>query len=332
MLRARLVFAGLSLFVALGAAAACGLDESGTSADGSVDVVVGDVGPDGPSDAPIDAPKACTTLDASACFDGSLPSDWTYVLFAQSDAACPSADFTVSQYDYGLALQPGACACSTCTTDGGYSCAGQIEAGSKTNGCNGEYLVFDAGDDATCVDAGFADPHLAIDSLPTVSGNPTCSTTENGTHAFTASTATACTPAQTPQGCAVDYCGAAAPFSRCILSTTSTAGCTIGPFTQPTPLLGTPDKVAVSCDTCACGVLPPAPCGATFVASPNHDCSNPYNGAVPTTGACVQPGGAGNDVNSFLYTPTVPLPSCALTDGGTGSVNFASTVTVCCIP
>ncbi len=311
------------MLAALAAAAACSLDESGSNpGDASLDVKTVDSPSDGPSDAPIDVPQACSTLDASACVDAALPDGWTYAVVATGDQACPAGDFTKSSYVYGLGLEAGACACANCTTTGSWSCAGQVEAGSHP-GCDMNSIVFDAGDDASCIDTEWNDPHVGFGPLPQPSGSPACSTTEKGTGNPTYSAATACTP-----GCTVDYCGTTGAFKRCIVSTTSSL-CP-APFTQSQPLMGTADKVAVSCEGCACKVQTPGACSAAVTASVNSDCSGSYGASVaPNT--CATPGGSGK-INSFLYVPQVPQAICALTDGGTGTATFASSVTVCCLP
>src|SRR6185437_8513068 len=58
-MRTRLVFAGLVALGALGAAAACSIDESGTQTDGSADVTPIEGGADAPSDSPNDVVQGC---------------------------------------------------------------------------------------------------------------------------------------------------------------------------------------------------------------------------------------------------------------------------------
>lgn len=322
-MRTRLIFAGVVVVGALGAAAACSIDESGTQSDGSADVTPIEGGADGPSDAPIDVVQGCKTLDATACVDAGLPDGWTWAVVSLSGGACPPGDYQASQFVYGLGLEAGACTCD-CTTNGSWSCAGQIEAGTGGGGnaCQQQVISFDAGDDASCIDTGWNDPHIAFGPVPQVSGSPTCTAHDGGTGAWTAQTATSCAP-----GCTVDYCGVdAGGFGRCIVAP-GNLGCPAPFVGQPT--MGTADKVAVSCGACGCSVDTPGACNATVHAAVSTDCSNPYNSAVaPST--CATPGGGGK-VNSFLYTPQVPTVSCTA-DAGASSVGFASTVTVCCLP
>ncbi|HEY1956994.1 MAG TPA: hypothetical protein VGH28_15350 [Polyangiaceae bacterium] len=316
-MRGRLIFAGLVLVGALGAGAACGLDENGGSVDASTDVRA-----DAPGDAPVDVVQGCSTIDASACVDAALPPGWTWSVVALADQACPPGDYKTSKYSYDLGLEAGACTC-TCTTSGSFTCAGTIFAGSGGGGsaCKQNVIMFDAGDDASCIDTGWNDPHIGF-SAPVVSGTPTCTAVDGGTGAWTAKTATACAP-----GCSVDYCGAnAGGFSRCIIASGSE---TCPPPFTPQPTMGPADQVGVQCGACGCTVAPPADCTATAYGSMATDCSNAYNVPVaPLT--CPTPGGAGK-VNSFLYVPTVPPVTCAA-DGGSGSALFENTVTVCCLP
>ena len=142
----------LAVFVVIpiaGAFVACGLDESGTAADGSVDVTTkdgaADVVSDVISDAPIDVPQACSTLDATACVDAGLPDGWTFAAVAPGDTPCPSSDYTQNVYIHDP-VADGGCLCA-CTASGSFDCSGSVNAGTQP-GCNGnKSFTFDAGNE-----------------------------------------------------------------------------------------------------------------------------------------------------------------------------------------
>jgi hypothetical protein len=320
-MRARYALVLLLVGAPLGALAACGLDESGLSTgdassggEGGVDVAL---------DVPIDVPQACSSLDASACYDGSLPSGWTFVAFAAGNQSCPGApsDYTLQTYFTNPQLEAGACACG-CTARGSYSCAGTINTGSQSGSCNGVTATFDAGDEAGCYPTAKSDPNLSVGPLPAPSGSAACDAGATGNQAWSASTVTACTPA-----CAADYCGVGGAFSRCVESTTSTS--------CPAPFLaraqvGPGSAVSVTCDPCSCQVDTPGPCTATVKPYKSSDCTTGPLNDVPADASCTNLGG-GNNAQSFLYTPTPPQPSCTPSPGS-GSAGFAQAITVCCLP
>lgn len=269
-------------------------------------------------------PLGCPTLDASACAPATLPEGWSYTLVASPDASCPS-EYASASLAYDLGLGVGACACG-CSTTGAYSCAGSISIGSGTATCTGITKSFDAGDDAACFPTVFNDPHLLVGSLPAPSGSPTCNTNVTGNKAWTSSTETACVPS-----CAADYCAAAAPFRRCVVSETN-AACP-APFTQAMPSAGVASNVTVDCEQCACGIPPPGKCTAKGLAYSTNDCSGTpilnSDAGIYENGICYN---FGASVNSVSYAPTVPQPTCTITGGGDGSVAFANPLTICCLP
>jgi hypothetical protein len=322
--RLRLLLAAFSVGAACTAAAACGLDENGLMGDAAIgnDVTAPDVSQDvGPPDAPIDVVQGCTTLDASACFDGSLPQGWTFAAVALASQGCPSTAYTASTYIYNPTPMGGACTCG-CTNQGDYTCAGTLTAGGNDNSCSAP-LVVDAGADG-CVNTGWGDHHATADWQPTGTGTPTCTGTVSGDGGWTASTATSCAP-----GCsATDFCTLTSPFMRCIVSTTSTSCPTEGPFTVQQPPLGTAANVGVTCAGCGCAVSAPAACTGTIVAHDQPNCGGSHSFTVDNT--CQDTGHA---FASFSYaaTPTNPA-TCSITDGGTGTAAFGNSLTVCCIP
>lgn len=323
-MRHRLVFAALLVGPALAAAAACGLDENGllgpdASLESGTDVVIIDVS--------VDVPQGCQTLDVSACADAAAPSGWSYAAVVLADAECPSVAYEKTPLLFGPQVAPGGCACG-CTVDGGYSCAGTLMAGSKNPNCNGAGTPapFDAGDDGNCFDPGWNDPHISITSLPTPSGSPTCNASETGDGGWTASAATTCTPACD----ASDFCALAAPYHRCVVSTTSTT-CP-APFTAGQALLGTAANVSVVCNACGCQVpAPTSGCDASVYAFTGDQCSGGEAGPIPTNGTCVDTGG-GHNINSFFYTPLPPPATCTPSDAGGSASLQGGVLTVCCLP
>ena len=177
-------------FLGSAVAAACGIDESGLMGDASMDATStdGNVAANGfdtgPMDVQIDVPTACSTLDATACVDASLPPGWTYAVASPGDVPCPVGDYEEKSV-YATAPVPNAGACLTgCDAGGAYSCAGQVQAGSMGQ-CGGNLVVFDAGNVPVCVDTGWSDFHIGIGFPPAVSnGGATCSVTDIGNHSF----------------------------------------------------------------------------------------------------------------------------------------------------
>jgi len=315
----------LAIFVVapMGAAffVACGLDESGAAGDGSVDVTTKDGAPaDVIADVPIDVPQACSTLDATACFDAGLPDGWTFAAVAPGDIPCPTSDFTKTPYIHDPTAD-GGCQC-TCTSSGSLDCSGQVEAGTQPS-CNGsKSFTFDAGNDAACIDTGWGDPHIAVGPPPLVGlGTASCDASAPPP-AWSAGNATACTPS-----CTANYCGVASPYERCIISTTSTT-CP-APFTKQEPSLGTNAQVTASCTGCACAINTSVSCNATVIAYDTAGCVGPID-AAPSNGTCESFGNV--KVNSFRYTPVIPSPQCAITASGTGTASFTQSITVCCLP
>jgi hypothetical protein len=315
----------LAVFVALSCAswfAACGLDESGTLSDGSIDVTTKDGGGnDVVADVPIDVPQACSTLDASACVNAVVPDGWTFAVVAAGDQACPSSDYVKNSY---LANpQPDAgCLCG-CVASGTLDCSGTVHAGTQANCGGGNSFDFDAGNDAACIDTSWNDKHISIGPLPTAKATNAQCDASAPPPGWTASAATACTP-----NCNADYCGVTGAFQRCIVSSTSQT-CP-APFTKAMPSLGTDQQVTTSCTGCTCAIKD-TPCAATIVAYQQTGCTQPAgSGAIPTDGSC--PPQLPQNINSFSYTPTVPSPSCVIAAGGTASAAFTNSITVCCLP
>ncbi len=314
-MRVRLVLAVISVASTV---AACALDEVGLMMDMSD--ATADVVDAHPIDAPIDVPQACSTLDASACFDGALPDGWTFAAVASSDQPCPSSAYLPSSYLYAPTPTSGACSCS-CATLGNYTCEGPFTAGGNNGGCNQGSVAFDAGPDG-CVDTNWSgDHHATATWQPTANGSPTCNAMMIGDGGWSASTATACTPSCE----AFDFCALASPFLRCIVSSTSTVCPTQGPFTEKQPSLGTASNVDVTCEKCGCSVSPPSTCDASVVA---HDMNGCMGNAYAIDNTCQD---THNNVLSLSYVATTIAPTC-IPDGGGGTATFATSATVCCIP
>jgi hypothetical protein len=323
MMRRGLVLAVFVVLPVAGAFVACGLDEGGTASDASVDVTkdgAADVISDVIADVPIDVPQACATLDATACVDAALPSGWTYAAVADGDLTCPSNDYAKNSY-FAQPKPDAGCLCG-CAASGTLNCSGSINAGTQANCNGGNSFVFDAGNDAACIDTSWNDKHIAIGPLPAVKTTNAQCDASAPPPGWTASAATACTP-----NCAADYCAATGAFQRCIVSTTSQA-CP-APFTKQAASLGTAQQITTSCTGCTCAIKD-TPCAATIVAYQNTGCSQAIAGAIPTDGSC--PPQLPSNINSFSYQPSVPQPQCAVTAGGTASAGFTQSITVCCLP
>lgn len=321
-MRRRLVFAvGASLSFALGFVA-CGLDENGQGVDGGADVVTI---PDVISDKPLDVTPGCLTLDATACIDAAIPADFFPVAFSPSaQTACPgkAGDYQDAQaFVTGAKLVQGSCTCG-CTTFGSYSCVGALATGSHSGACDNT-TTYDAGNAATCFPTTQSDPNLSVGPVPTKSGSVVCDASATASGSVTFDAATMCTP-----NCSADFCGVAAPFARCIASTTNTT-CP-GPFTDK-HTIGPQGSAIPKCDPCTCSVAPSADCTATVTPFKNNaDCGANALPSITPNGTC-QNLGAGNNAQSFLYVPVVPDASC--TPGtGSGSAGYSQSLTICCLP
>jgi hypothetical protein len=328
----RVALVTMVLTSAAGIFVACGLDESGLeSADASLDVGSSDTSfKDTSSDAPFDVVinPGCKTLDATACLDADVPDGWTLVGLATSNTACPSNDYSPAQYVDNLELEAGACSC-TCTSSGSYSCAGSYTYawGGGGGGCmqGTQDASFAAGDDASCVTFNGNDHHFEV-----YGANPTPTPVDVGCDAslggmgWTSDPVTTCTPS-----CAADYCHIAAPFMRCIISTTETT-CPapfVGSQSTSVPAqIGPTGAVAVSCNGCGCSAGPQSGCDASFAAFGSGGCTS-FIHAVPLDD-CQDWGG---NVNSFSYTPNDPPVACQPSGGG-GKATFSTPITVCCLP
>lgn len=321
----RIVFAIVAGVSMAGGFFACGLDEAGQSSDGGSDVTVSDVVSDVVSDKPLDVTPGCLTLDATACVDAAIPSDFFPVAFAPSaQAACPgkAGDYQDAQaYTTGAAYVPGSCTCG-CTVSGSYSCAGALATGSHSGSCDNT-ATYDAGNAATCFPTTQSDNNLSVGPVPTKSGTIGCDASALTSGAVTVDAATMCKP-----NCTADFCGMAAPFARCIASTTNTT-CP-GPF-QNKHTIAPAGSAKAQCDPCGCSVAPSADCTATVTPFKNNgDCGA---GALPNitpNGTC-QPLGGGNNALSFLYTPIVPDAACA-PGPGSGTAVYSQSLTICCLP
>jgi hypothetical protein len=325
-MRRRVVFAGLVGATLAGGFIACGIDENGQSSDGGLDATFDSPVIDSPLDVPIDVPQACKTLDATACIgDASVPDGWTYTVITAGDMLCPTTlDYDKTNFLTGLAPQ-GGCVCS-CAASGTIDCSGTIEAGSQGGNCDGRWTFFDAGNDAACITTSWADPHYAVPTPPTSTAKAQCDA--SGTPpGWTASTETSCTPK-----CTADYCNVGNTYKRCII-TSQNLLCP-APFTQAQPTFGVEAGVVTSCSGCGCAINS-GKCSATIVPFNTTSCDTALADASPANGVCNATGigGSPGQVNSFMYTPTVPPVSCAPTAiTGTSSAQFAGTVTVCCLP
>lgn len=305
---------------------ACGLDEHGEATDGgSADATSNDspIVNDAPIDVPIDVPQACKTLDATACVDAAVPDGWTFAVITQGDQLCPTTiDYDKSTYLTNLAPQS-LCAC-TCAVSGTVDCSGLVEAGTQP-GCNGsKSLVFDAGNDAACINVNWGDPHYAVATPPTSTAKVSCDASAPAP-GWTASTETSCTPK-----CTADYCNVGSTYKRCIVSNQNLL-CP-APFTVAQPVFGIEAGVTTSCTGCGCTVTS-AKCGATIQPFNSNSCDNAVDDASAANGTCnTTPGSGGSaQVNSIMYTPIVPAAGCSAA-GGTPSAQFGSTITVCCLP
>jgi hypothetical protein len=315
-MRRRVVVAALLGVIGAAGFIACGIDESGQAVDGGSDVTIGDAPLDANDAGPADVVQACKTLDATACFDGSLPDGWTFTAMATTNTACPGSDYTKSPYLYNLVPDSG-CTCS-CTASGSMDCSQTLTLG-WTPACPAK-AKYDAGNDAACIAAGGNDRHVGVDSLASAKVGTAVCDASSPPPTWSSSQATSCAP-----GCTADFCGANQQgFMRCIISGTS-ALCP-APFTQSQPLLGT--NVNATC-TCGCG-LSDQPCTAQISAYNSPDCGGSAYETFDADGVCQDMGG-GTNVNSFYYAPTVPAPSCRATDAAP-SVTFTQPVTVCCLP
>ncbi len=304
---------------------ACGIDEQGEAGDGGADATSKDSPTnDAPLDAPIDVPQACNTLDATSCLDAAIPDGWTLAVVTPGDQICPTTvDYAKTNFITNLAAQ-GPCLC-TCSASGSIDCSGHLEAGSG-GACNdnNKWFAFDAGNDAACIDTNWGDPHYAIPSPPTSTANAQCDASAPAP-SWTASTATVCTPM-----CSADFCGVGNTYKRCIISSQNVS-CP-APFTQVQPLYGVEAGVAASCTGCTCAIN--SKCSALIEPFNSNSCNNSVGDAAIADGACNQTtiNGSPGQVNSFMYTPIVPAPSCVISASATPSAQFASTVTVCCLP
>ena len=330
MRRAVLLAGILGFFSAATVVVECGIDEGGLEPpDGAVDGTTGDVVVDSPTDVPLDVPQGCTTLDASACVDSGLPDGWSYVGVANMQATCPTTGYTQQEYVDNLKLEAGACACGPCTTSGYYSCTPQLTVSTGGGPPCSSSATFDAGNDASCFDISSLSPddHVQVilsTTFPTPVGVG-CDASVVGGQGYTADTVTACTPTS----CTADYCGLPSPFRRCILSTTEKT-CP-APFTGGAGVVGPTSAVHVACEACSCRFASSfGLCTGSTEAYSDTKCSSGSDLGAATS-ACNKPS-AGTNVGSIHYMPNVPIPGCALTDGGTGTVDFTSSITVCCLP
>jgi hypothetical protein len=321
-MRRRILFAiatGISFAVGF---VACGLDESGVVSDGGSDVTVSDVVPD----TPLDVTPGCLTLDASACVDAAIPSDFFPVAFSPSaQASCPGkpGDYQDAQaYTTGAAYVPGSCTCG-CTVSGTYSCAGALATGSHSGSCDNT-ATYDAGNTATCFPTTQSDNNLSVGPVPTKSGSVVCDASAGAMGAVTVDAATMCKPY-----CTADFCGISAPFSRCIASTTNTT-CP-GAF-QDKHTIAPPGAAKAQCDPCTtCTVVSNGDCTATVTPFKNNaDCGTGALPNITANGTCQTLGG-GNNALSFLYTPTVPDASCT-PGAGSGTAVYSQSLTICCLP
>jgi hypothetical protein len=326
-MRRRVVFALIAGVSIAGGFVACGIDEQGEADDGGSDATSKDAPTtnDAPLDVPIDVPQACKTLDATSCVgDASLPDGWTYAVITPGDQLCPTTvDYDKTDYLANLVAQ-GPCLC-TCAASGTIDCSGQLEAGSGGT-CNdmNKWFVFDAGNDAACINTNWGDPHFAVPAPPTSFANAQCDASAPAP-GWSASVETSCTPK-----CTADFCNVGNTYKRCIISAQSQL-CP-APFTVPQPVFGIEAGVSTACTGCTCGVS--GKCSATIQAFNSNSCNNAVSDAAPANGTCDMTGigGSPGQVNSFTYVPSVPQPGCAISASATPSAQFASTVTVCCLP
>ena len=325
-MRRRIVFALLVGLSIAGGFIACGLDEHGEASDGGIDATI-DAPSDVVIDAPIDVPQACKTLDATACSDADLPDGWTYTVVTRNSICPTTVDYQMNTYLTELAPS-GGCTCG-CTTSGKVDCSGTLEAGSGSN-CDdsSKWFLFDAGNDAACVTTNWGDPHYGVPGPPSSATGVTCDASVLTPSGWDASAVTTCTPQ-----CTADYCAVGNTFKRCIISNGDQA--CIAPFTQKQLPIGVDAGITTSCTGCGCGINPIAQCTATIQPFSDPSCATAIDAASPANGTCydTKVGGAPGQVKSFFYNPTVPTATCspsAIT--GTASAQFASTVTVCCLP
>jgi len=325
-MRRRFVFA-LVVGGTIGAGfVACGLDEHGEATDGGVDATSNDSpNSDALPDVPIDVPQACKTLDASACVDAAVPDGWTLAVITAGDQLCPTTvDYDKTTFLTNLAPQS-LCNCG-CAVSGAVDCSGTLEAGSGNPTCNegAHWFLVDAGNDAACFNTAWNDPHYAVPAPPTSTANVKCDASAPAP-GWTASTETSCTPK-----CTADFCGVGSTYQRCILSGQNLP-CP-APFTKSQPVFGIEAGVVTSCSGCACSV-DAGRCSAIIQPFNNPNCDTANDDASTTNGTCLTSTttGGGGKVNSFSYLPVVPQATCTA-GGGTPSAQFASSVTVCCLP
>ena len=326
-MRRRLVFAlGVGVSLACGFIA-CGINEQGEAQDGGVDASKDSpITLDVVLDVQIDVPQACKTLDATACIgDAVAPDGWTYAVITAGDQLCPtSIDYDKTNFLTGVAGQ-GPCLCS-CTASGTIDCSARLEAGSGGS-CNdnARWFVFDAGNDAACINTNWGDPHYEVPQPPTTLVNAQCDASAPPP-SWTASTETSCTPK-----CSADFCNVGSSYKRCIVTSQQNVTCP-APFTVVGPTLGIDAGVVTACTGCGCAVN--SKCSAVIQPFNSNSCDTALADASAANGTCndTKIGGSPGQVNSFTYTPIVPALSCVPTSGGIPVAQFASSVTVCCLP
>jgi hypothetical protein len=254
----------------------------------------------------------------------AIPDGWTLAVITAGDQLCPTTvDYDKTTFLTNLAPQS-LCAC-TCAVTGSVDCTGTVEAGSG-GGCNdpNKWFIFDAGTDAACFNTNWGQHQYEIPPPPTSTANVKCDASAPPP-GWTANTETSCTPK-----CTADFCGVSSTYKRCILSGQALA-CP-SPFTVSQPVLGVEAGVVTACTGCGCAVTSPK-CSAIVQPFNSNSCDNAVDDASVAGTTCLTSavsGGNGN-VNSFTYTPIVPEAGCAA-GGGTPAAQFASSVTVCCLP
>ena len=316
--------------LAMGALAACGIDESGLApidGGGTEDVVTkseggADVVADVVADVPL--PPSCATTDVSCFgFDAGVPDGWTPFVLAEGDAGCPAGDFTGSPWVTNPSLAPGACECG-CTASGSWSCPAAVNVQNGLN-CSSASIV----NVAQCQNQNSA--HIQLAQPATATGNVTCAP-DASAPAAQSDPVSLCAA-----GCdagAAAVCGQAAG-QRCIAAD-GVQSCPAGlGFTQH--VVGA--SASGSCEACTCDPSAAPTCAASATVyygyfqsgyNANNSCATGGNFTSQTialNGTCQALSGLYDSFEVNLAAP--PAASCTPTGGG-GDAGLAAPKTVCC--
>ena len=313
--------------VALGALAACGLDESGLAPiDGGGDSIVvpeggADVVADVAPDVPL--PPSCATTDLSCLgFDAGAPDGWAPYVVALGDAGCPSGDYTGSAWVTNPSVASG-CSCS-CTPSGSWTCPSTLTVKNGLN-CGSTSTV----NPNQCTAQTSA--HIEVDPVAATNNNVTCSADASAPVTI-AESLSLCAP-----GCDAGAQGLCAQpsGSRCIVAE-GVQACPDNSFTQH--VVGA--SATGSCAPCSCdiGAAPSCNAAATVYYGygnfPNHTADDKCQTGGQFTTQQLSLNGTCQAANDFYDSFTVawtPLgETTCTTSGGGGDAGLSSPKTVCC--